>query len=822
MRTLSVKRGSCSANGSVYKLVLAICLLLVSSLTASAQSSLKGKVVNEQNAPLSFATVTLLNLSDSVLVKGAISNGEGAYILPAVAAGKYLLTASMMGYKKSWLGPIEVTAGETQLLPQLQLQETVEQLKAVTVVGQKPLIEQQADRMVVNVEGSILATGNTALEVLEKSPGVAVDQDGNISLNGKQRVIIMLDGKRSYLSGADIASMLRNMTSDALEQVEIITNPSARYDAAGNSGIINIKTKKSKNRGANGSLTLGTGYGRFEKVNGGLTLNHRQNSTNLFGSYNYGLSRSYQNINIERNAFINQEVNLFDHRNYMLRNWQGHSYKAGVDFFLNKHNTLGLMVNGSVGDWGSNNTNEALHIIEGIGRERTITTLGDIDRGYRNTTLNLNYQRTFEQKEKELTFDLDYSNYSSSKNSIFNNSFRYFDSRTDSLFLLRSASPSDINIWVSKLDYTLPVGKSKLETGAKWSYVYSSNDARIERQESERVWQEWDKFTNDFLYQENISAAYANWSGALGKLNVMAGLRAEHTWYQGESVKNDSTAKNQYFSLFPSLFLKRPLNKKNQLGLSYSRRVDRPSYQDLNPFFSLLDVTTYSKGNPLLQPQFTHQVQLSHTFDKSVVTNLTYSVTDGPMTEVIETEGLDAFQTNRNLGTLTNWSLNISLPIPIAKWWNMQNNLSAYHKKYTGTYLEQKLDVEQLSTNIFIMNSFKLPYNLSAELSGFYRSPMVWGTMKINSMYRINAGVQYSFWDRNASLKLSANDIFRTQVFSGRSIVGENTIKLDMRGETRRLNLSFNYRFGNKEIKPVRRKRGASSDEQDRIKGNDE
>ncbi|WP_224996158.1 outer membrane beta-barrel family protein [Cesiribacter sp. SM1] len=819
MRTFSLIRGSGAARTFNLKLLLAICLFPAFSLTVLAQSTLKGKVINEQSMPLAFATVTLLNASDSALVKGAISDGEGAYILPAVAAGKYLLAASMMGYQKGWLGPVEVTASETQLLPQLQLQETVEQLKAVTVVGQKPLIEQQADRMVVNVAGSILATGNTALEVLEKSPGVAVDQDGNISLNGRQGVIIMLDGKRTYLSSADVASMLRNMTSDALEQVEIITNPSAKYDAAGNSGIINIKTKKDKNRGTNGSLTLGTGYGRFEKVNGGLTLNHRQNSTNLFGSYNYGLSRSYQNLNIERNAFINQEVNLFDHRNFMLRNWQGHSYKAGVDFFLNKHNTLGLMVNGSIGDWGSNNTNEALHIIEGAGRERIITTLGDINSGYRNTTFNLNYQRTFERKGEELSFDADYSNYSSSKNSFFDNSFRYFDSRTDSIFMLRSEAPSRINIWVSKLDYTVPIGKSKLETGLKWSNVHSNNDARIERQESEGVWQKWDKFTNDFLYQENISAAYANWSGALGKINVMAGLRAEHTWYQGRSVKNDSTAKNQYLSLFPSLFLKRELNKKNQLGLSYSRRVDRPSYQDLNPFFSLLDVTTYSKGNPLLQPQFTHQLQLSHTFNKSVVTNLTYSVTDGPMTEVIETEGLDAFQTNRNLGKLTNWSLNISLPVTITKWWNMQNNLSAYHKKYTGTYLAQQLDVEQLSTNFFIMNSFRLPHNFSAELSGFYRSPMVWGTMQINSMYRVNAGLQYSFWDRNASLKLSANDIFRTQVFSGQSVVGENKIKIESRGETRRVNLSFNYRFGNKEIKPVGRKRGASSDEQQRIKG---
>ncbi len=811
--------GSCFTHWAIYKITILLCLQLAGCLTCFAQTTLSGRVIDEQNKPVAFATVSLLSAVDSALVKGAISTGTGEYVLTGIGEGSYLLSASMMGYTKIWAGPIKVRAGENQSMPSLQLQETVEQLKAVTVVGQRPMIEQQADRMVVNVEGSILATGNSALEVLEKSPGVSVDQDGNISLNGKQGVTIMLDGKPTYLSSADVINMLKNMPSNALEQVELITNPSAKYDAAGNSGIINIKTKKGRSRGTHGSLTLGTGYGRYEKLNGGLTLNHRQNKINYFGTYNYGLSRSFQDMLLEREAHTNQQNNFFNHQNHLLRNWRGHSYKAGVDYFLNKKNTLGFMVNGSIGTWGSDNNNQALHTIEGGQNERTISTLGDIDNSYRNTTLNLNYSRTFDLEGRELTFDVDFSNYRGSKSNFFNNSFRYFDSRTDSVFLLRSESPSDINIWVAKLDHTLPVGKSKIEMGVKSSYVYSDNDARIERQENELAWQVWDKFTNDFLYRENINAAYASWNGAFGKTTVMAGLRAEHTWYQGESVKNDSVAQNQYVSLFPSLFLKRPLNEKNALGLSYSRRVDRPSYQDLNPFFSLLDVTTYSKGNPLLQPQFTHQVQLSHTFNKSIITNITYSITDGPMTQIIETEGLDAFMTTKNLGTLTNWGVAVSLPVTVAKWWKMQNNLNAFHKKYIGRYMEQNLDVEQLSTNINIMNSFKLPSDFTAELSAFYRSPMIWGIIQTKSMYSVNAGLQYSFWERDASLKLSATDIFRTQVFRGESLVGENSIKLESRRESRRLNLTFNYRFGNKESKPVGRKRGASSDEQDRIKG---
>lgn len=804
------------------KPMLIIFLLFTIKITASAQSTLTGKIVDEQNKPMEFATTMLVRASDSVLVKGAISDSAGIYILPEIEAGNYLLSASMIGYEKAWSGLITVAASGTKNLPQLQLKELVQQLKTVTVEGQKPLIQQHADRMVVNVEGSILSAGNTALEILEKSPGVAVDQDGNISLNGKQGVTIMIDGKRTYLSSADVANMLRNMVSESLDEVEIITNPSAKYDAAGNSGIINIKTKKGRNKGTNGSINLGIGHGRFEKANSGFMYNHRRNNINLFGNYNYGLNHNFNVMHIERNAVINNEVNFFDQRNNRNAIWQGHSYKAGIDFFLNKKNTVGLMVNGSFGNSAANTNNEALHIIKGIGNERTITTLGDLDNQYRNMTVNLNYQRTFDRPGKELTFDADYSNYNGNKSNFFNNSFRYFNNRTDSLFLLRSEAPSDINIWVAKLDYSFPVGKNKFEIGAKSSYVYSDNNAQIEKQENEVEWEVWGKFTNDFLYQENINAVYTNWNREYGKTSVMAGLRAEHIGYSGKSVKEDSTAENNYVSLFPSIFLKRPINKNHTMGFSYSRRVDRPSYQDLNPFFYLLDVMTYGKGNPLLQPQFTHQVQLNHTFNKTIVTNFSYSKTEGPMTQVIETEGLDAFQTKRNLGTLTNWSLNISLPVSIAKWWNMQNNLSAYHNKYTGTYLDRNLDLEQLSTNINIMNSFKLSSRISAELSAFYSSPRLLGPMKINSMYRVNAGVQYSFWDKNANLKLTATDIFWTQIFSAETIVGENDIKFNARGESRRLNLTFNYRFGNKEVKPVRRKRGASSAEQERISGSED
>jgi hypothetical protein len=783
----------------------------------SAQTTLSGKVTNGQNKPVEYATVMLLNASDSSLVKGAISDTAGVYTLPQIKEGSYLLSASMMGYEKAWAGPLAVKASGSQSLPRLELQEAIEQLKAVTVVGQRPMVVQEADRMILNVEGSILATGGTALEVLEKAPGVTVDQDGNISLNGKQGIIVMIDGKRTYLSNADIANMLRNMPSDALEQVELITNPSAKYDAAGNSGIINIKTKKGKNDGTNGSLSLGAGYGRFEKARGGLTLNHRQGITNFFGSYNYSRGRSFQELRLDRSVLVDGDPTRYQQSSYMPTNSQNHTIKAGVDLFLNKKNTLGVMVNSSNSLWGSTINNDALLSIGGVA-DTDIIMRGNMEEKYSNTTANLNYQRTFDQAGKELSVDVDYTRYRGDQDNLFNNRFSYYHGQEDSLFMLRNIAPSNIDIWVAKIDYSLPLGKSKLDLGAKSSFVVSDNLAKIEKRENEESWVIWDELTNDFLYTENINAAFANWSGSLGKFKLMAGLRAEHTWYEGESVKNDSTAKNQYVSLFPSMFVQRPLSEKHTMGFSYSRRVDRPSYQDLNPFFYLLDVNTYAKGNPLLQPQFTHQVQLNHTFNQAIVTSFTYSVTDGPMTEILDNDGITAFQTRANLGTLTNWNVNVAVPVPVTKWWTMQNNLSVYQNKFTGTFNEQLLDRKQLTANVYMMNSFKLPYNFSAELSGWYRSPQVWGIINMQSMYALNAGVQYRFWDSNASLKLSANDILRTQVFKASSNFNGLALDINNRWESRRLNLAFSYRFGNNDVKPANRKRGASSDEQGRIK----
>jgi hypothetical protein len=321
---------------------------LGSSFAQSPQTGkVSGAVLEENKKAAEFVTIMLLKAADSSLVKGAVTDVEGKYEFENVAEGKYLVAASMVGYKKLYSKTFAVNESNLQInLPVMQMEMDAKNLKEVVVVGQKPFIEQKLDKTVVNVENSIVSSGGTAMEVLEKAPGVMIDKDDRISLKGKQGVIILIDGKQTYLSAAEVSNMLRNMQSNGIEQIEIITNPSAKYDAAGNSGIINIKLKKNKNMGMNGNLTAGAGYGRLPKSNGSLNLNYRNGKFNVFGNYNYGYNERFNITELDRVVNFMDTTTYFHQYNRRTSRYSNNSYKVGVDYYMNKKNTFGFMANG--------------------------------------------------------------------------------------------------------------------------------------------------------------------------------------------------------------------------------------------------------------------------------------------------------------------------------------------------------------------------------------------------------------------------------------------------------------------------------------------
>lgn len=787
---------------------------------ASAQTDLRGKLVDENNKPIEFATLVLLDAADSALVKGALSDAAGQYVFPQISEGKYLLSASMMGYAKVWAGPISVGATGQQNLPQLQLKESVEQLQAVTVVGQKPMIEQQADRTVVNVEGSILASGGNALEVLERAPGVIVDKDDNINLNGKNGVIVMIDGRRTRMSGTEVANLLRNMPSDAVERVDIITNPSAKYDADGNSGIIDIRTKKGRSDGFNGTLTAGAGYGRYEKANGGLNLNYRKGSLNWFGNYNYNYGRRFSETFLDRQVEYQGQQILFDQNNFRPFTSHGQSFKAGVDYALNDKNTFGVSLTGFINSWDPNlNNNTYQRYLSNNQLIEDLETRGRVENGMSNYSFNANYLRSFGKPGHELSADLEYTLFNGEKTDDITNLSQYANPADNTLEVISSITPSDIDILVGKLDYTLPIEKGKIELGAKTSFVTTDNDVQFYNVFGE-VKEVDETRTNHYLYEERINAAYANWNRQFGKLSVQTGLRAEHTWYEGNSITRQEIRTKDYLEFFPSAFLQYTISEKHQAGLSYSRRIDRPSYQMLNPFVYLMDKYTYFQGNPDLQPQFTNQLQANYTFMKMYSLNVGYSHTSDVYTQVPEFNEDDerySYATMKNLADLYNMNVNLSAPIEFTKWWSAQNNFSLFRNRYKGQLMGEQLDATMTSFNLNVMNRFKLSSAFSAELTGFHNSPQVYGAMRSANMWAVNTGVQYTFMDKAATLKLNVNDIFGSMRWQGTQNFGGLDMTIRNQWESRQARLTFTYNFGNKEVKPIRRRKSAGEEEQRRL-----
>lgn len=810
-------------------------LLLMIALTFSlagftfAQNQIKGKVSgevwDENQKPMEFTTMVLLQAGDSSLVKGAVCDEAGKYAFENIPEGHYMLMASMIGYKKTYSKPFSLTATNASVVvPTLQLALEAKNLNEVVVVGQKPFIEQKLDKMIVNVENSIVSSGGTAMEVLEKAPGIMVDKDDKISLKGKQGVIIMIDGKQTYLSASEVSNMLRNMQSNAVESIEIITNPSAKYDAAGNSGIINIKLKKNKNMGMNGNVTAGAGYGRFPKYNGGINLNYRQGKVNAFGNYNYGYNERYNSNTLIRKVNDGNSLTIFDQYNYRPSQFANHSYKAGLDFFIDKKNTIGLMANGFMNDGQvdvQNNTN----IYNGNYRlDSTQRLSNDARYMWGSQAFNLNYKRTFDSTDRELTMDLDYSRFNGQTNdNIENKYFNHVGEEIRQPLFLRSNVPSMVDIKSLKADYLHPIGKAaKVETGIKTSFVTTDNNVQFDSL-ANGDWLVDTKRTNHFTYTENINAAYLNVSREFKTFSVQLGLRAEQTVSKGNSITMNKVVDRNYLEFFPSVFVSQKLSKDHQLGYSYSRRIDRPSYQDLNPFIYFLDTYTYFQGNPFLKPQFTNSFQVSHTFKGSFITTLGYSHTKDVFTQVTEQNNATkvTIATMTNLESLDNYSLGLSAPIPVTKWWSTNNNLNVYYNQYRSTYLGSQLNNAQLAMDINTNHSFTLPNDFSAELSGFYRSPFVDGILRGKSMYVVGLGVQKTFWDKKASLKLNVNDIFDMMRFRGSINYQDMDLKILGKWESRQARLTFNYRFGKNEVKPARRRTAGSESEQNRVKMGD-
>ncbi|MBI5914297.1 MAG: TonB-dependent receptor [Bacteroidetes bacterium] len=808
-------------------LVLLLSFVFTSNVFAEKETGkIAGKVLGNDNQPLSFANVLLYSATDSSLVKAEYTSEDGSFELANIAAGSYRLNVSFVGLPDYNSSVFELTTGQAMLLPDIRLASKGVELSEVTVTASKPIVEVHPDKTVFNVEGSINATGSDAMELLRKAPGVVVDNNDNIIISGKNGVQVYIDGKPSHLSTSDLAAYLRTIQASDIATIEIITNPSAKWDAEGNAGIINIRMKKDRRLGSNGTLNLGYTRGEFDNYNVGLSGNHRNKTLNTFGSYNFSDGKGFNFFDLYR-----EQNNLaYDQVSPNQNEHQSHNYKLGTDLFINEKNTLGFLVNGYQSDYTW--TSDSRMFISPIGQTAPDSTLianGTNDGMRSNYNFNLNY-RFDNSKGVVWNIDTDYGFFKNESDNLNPNRMLTDDGGEDSELLneetFHTVAPTDIDIYTAKVDHERPFLKGQLSTGVKYSNVQTDNDFRFFNVINGEDVVDVDR-TNHFVYTENVNAAYGNYSRQFGKIGMQAGLRVEQTTSEGDLTAlkpvNDQNVKREYLDFFPSGGLTWQMNEKNMWQLTYSRRIDRPSYQDLNPFEGRLDKLTFEKGNPFLNPQYTNSVQLTHTFMYMFNTRLNYSHTTDLITQLTDIDERDpnaSFITSENLAEQNNLSLNFSAPITVNKWLSFYTNLSGYRTHNEADFGDGKLvDLTIYAYNFYAQSTVNLPKGIVAEVSGWYSSPSVWGgTFETKKMWSMDAGLQKKFLKDKMTIKLSMSDLFKTNKWTAESFFGT----LYMRGgggwDSRRFRANLTYNFGNQEVKSARDRTTGLEDEKNRVK----
>ena len=805
-----------------------IFFLLATVLTGSLfAQQVTGNVKDENGKALAGATAALKKLKDSSSVKFAVTNNEGRFTFNDIEAGTYFVNISFVGYESRNSNQFEVNGTGAVNINELQMAKATGNLKEVVVTTRKPVVEVRADKTILNVEGSINAVGQDALDLLRKSPGVQVDRDDNLSLSGKNGVQVYIDGRPSPLSGKDLADYLRSLQSSQIEAIEIITNPSAKYDAAGNAGIINIRLKKNKSLGTNGSVNAGFNQGIYPKYNGGLSLNHRNKKFNAFGNYNYSNNQNESFMFLDRRLLDT----AFNQRSTMTFQNQSHGFKAGLDYFINSRQTIGIMTNGIINDadFGNYSTTDISYIPTGDLKKKLVANNSSF-RKRNNINFNLNYRLT-DTAGRELTIDADYGRYRINgeqfqPNYYYDPSGHLIDTRINLM-----QGPSNIDIYSLKTDYEQNFLKGKLGFGGKTSFVQTNNDFR-RYNVVDKVNYYDTSGSSSFDYKENINALYANYNRTLKGFIVQFGLRVENTRsegtstgykrYDGEYQPYDSTFKRDYIDFFPSAAITYNKNPENTWSLSYSRRIDRPAYQDLNPFEFKLDEYTYQKGNTELKPQYTNSISLTNTFKYKLTSKLTYSHVKDVFTQLIDTaEKSKSFITKKNLATQDIVSLNVSYPFQY-KWYTLFANVNTYYTRYQANFGEGRtVDLDAFAFNFYAQNSFKLGKGWTGELTGWYNSPSIWeGTFKTKEMWSVDAGVMKTILAGKGNIKASVTDIFQTMRWGGTSnFTGQY---LHARGgfESRQFKLNFTYRFGSNQVKGERQRKTGLEEENKRAGSN--
>ncbi|MCC3158425.1 TonB-dependent receptor family protein [Hymenobacter sp. 15J16-1T3B] len=784
---------------------LRFCLLplLLCCRTALAQQpiTLTGTVLDPQHAALPFANVSVEQATDSAFVTGMATDMNGVFRLPVPAPGTYRIKINALGYR-AWTSPV-LTADQAQVvrtLGNITLQTSPQLLQGVTVRAQKPLLEQHPDRLVVNVDGSALTAGNTAFDVLSKAPGVFVDQDGNIQLNGKSGVQILLDGKRVYLSRRELQTLLQNLPAAQLRTLELMSNPSARFDAEGAAGVINLTLKKNAALGLSGSTYAGTHYNGAAGYSAGSTVNLKQGPWSSFGSLDLARRPTRQSTRMQR-TFGSASADLaLEQQGEQTGFRTAPTLRLGTDYDFTARHSVGATAHLVLADEATDFASET-RLGTGItaGPQRVLARNRQANR-LRSGTVDLHYLGQLDTLGTTLAAEVDYATLRDLTHSDYQN--RYVDlpaGAAEPVQRFSSHNPVRYGIFAVKTDYTRPLGaKTKLELGAKHSQVRSDNDLAFYQETGLEAARLDVTRSNRFLYQEAIYAGYANLATSLGeRWQLQAGLRAEQTRSRGTSPTLHQITSRRYLNLFPSVFVQQRVSKDYQIGYQYSRRITRPQYEHLNPFVFFVDPYTVAQGNPQLRPQYTNAWQLSQTLKSTYNLTLGYARTADYMAEVPTQRLVDTLTVlqQRNVRRFDQLSGTLVAPLRLAARWQVSNVLSVSYQNFRTELQGQSVRNTRLHYFLQSTHRVELPAGLRLEVSGVYLGPQAYGIYQVQRLWWVDAGLKRSFLDDKLDVSLNVADMFRSRHLRGAFQAEANRTAFDVYRGTQSVGLQVRYSF---------------------------
>lgn len=803
------------------KITLLLCFIIpLFSFSAKPFSggTIKGVLLDDKKSPQPFSTVVLNNANDSSLYKGEITNDKGEFVFENVKEGDFYVQIKVIGYKKINSKKFTVSSESSTIdLGTFISEPASTELGAVTVKGDRPFIERQADKLVVNIENSIVQTGSSIMEVMEKLPGVLVNQDDQISLKGKQGVIILIDGKQTGLSGSDLANMLKGLPSNSIQKIEIITNPSSKYDAAGNAGIINIIMKKNRQEGFNGNITAGYGQGRYHKFNSSLSLNYKNKWYNLFLNYSYSNRQGFNNLILDR-VFPNgpDKSIIIQTNNYIVFPFQTHNPRLGADFYLSKKTTLSVLGTSVVNRFNPTGASRTSTVDQDYNPiNHSVFTNNSRDRWY-NYALNAELRTQFDTTGRELVVTADYAKYwNITKQAFSTTKYNNENLITDQTFLTGDQG-GVLNLFAGKADYTHPLKRdAKLEMGWKSSYVTSDNNVKFYNNLNDQLFFDTAR-SSHFLYSEIINAAYINFNKTIKKVTMQFGLRGEQTIADGKQMLNGQTFHRNYPLIFPTAFIDYKINEKHALNINMGTRIGRPGYNQMNPFKRLIDATTYAEGNPYLLPEYTYNFEFTYSYKNMFFVNPSYSISHHNITDALLQDAATqkTVQTTVNIDHYNYYSLNLIFTKKLTPWWTTNTSFLSFYNVYSGVINNNVINNSSPSFSGTTNNSFSIRESFSMECGFQYNHKAIYGITEIRTLYNLTLGLQKSFLKKQLSLTVNVTDLLWKNYPSGVTRFNSVNEKWTSRRDTRVINVSLSYKFGKGKMSRMRKNTGADEEKQ--------